>query len=148
MTFEFRGCVLAEDSRIAKVPGFRHVLWTQVAEYAARMPIWGWSIALAPVQDVPFNDSKSAIKMCEAGYCGIPCLASWVKPYDEFTSKDSELRWLLCTTPSAFERKLRILIHEPERREELGRRMRAVVDAHYSYNRPHEGWEKALELVA
>lgn len=145
MQFEFRGCVLAEDSRIRNVPGFRHKLWTPVAEYAARMPIWKWSVALAPVHDLPFNASKSAIKMVEAGYCGIPCLASHVQPYADFCAKDRELRWLLCVTAGQFTRKLRELLNEPERRAELGARMRAVVDAHYSYNRPHEGWTEALE---
>ena len=147
-TFEFRGCVLPEDSKIRNVPSYRHVLWTPVAEYAARMPVWGWSIALAPVHDMPFNDCKSAIKMIEAGYCGIPCLASWVRPYEAFCAKDRELLWLLCRNPAEWERKLRILLTEPERRLELGRRMKAVVDCHYSYSKPHEGWQQVLDLVA
>ncbi len=147
VAFQFRGCVLAEDSPILKVPGFQHVLWTPVAEYAARMPVWGWGVALAPVHDLMFNDAKSCIKMIEAGYCSIPCLASWVRPYEEFCSKDKELEWLLCRTPAEFTRKLRCLVNEYERRMELGRRMRMVVDQHYSFNRPHEGWEKVLELA-
>lgn len=146
-TFQFRGCVLAEDSKIRNVQGFQHVLWTPVAEYAARMPVWGWSIALAPVQDIRFNAAKSCIKMIEAGYCGIPCLASWVRPYEEFCFHDKELQWLLCRTPGEFMRKLRVLLNEPERREDLGRRMRTVVDEHYSFNRPHDGWEKVLEMA-
>jgi glycosyltransferase involved in cell wall biosynthesis len=147
MTFQFRGCVLAEDSPIIKLPNYRHVLWTPVPEYIARMPIWRWSIALAPVQDIAFNQSKSSIKLIEAGYCGIPCLASWVNPYYNFCSKDKELLWLLCRTPGEWERKLRTLINEPERCKELGRRMRVVVDEHYSFNKPHEGWLEALETV-
>jgi hypothetical protein len=146
-TFEFRGCVLAEDSRIRTVPGYSHKVWMPVAEYAARMPQWGWSVALAPVTDIPFNASKSCIKMVEAGYCEIPCLASWVAPYDAFCSKDPELRWLLCLTSGQWETKLRILLNEPERRKELGRRMRAVVAQHYSLATPHEGWEKVFNLT-
>lgn len=145
--FQFRGCVLAEDSKIRNARGYKHVLWTPVAEYAARMPQWGWKIALAPVTDVPFNDAKSAIKLVEAGYCGIPCLASWVRPYEEFCSRDRELMWLLCATPGQFEKKLRELLGDVARREDLGARMRIVADKHYSFDREHEGWEEILSLV-
>lgn len=145
--FEYRGCVVDEAAPVRALPNWRHRLWTPVAEYVARMPVWGWSVSLAPVTEHEFNNSKSCIKMVEAGYCGIPCLASWVDPYSEFCSHDDELRWLLCAGASSFSTKLRVLLNEPERREALGMRMRNVVAKHYSYRQPHEGWAEVFRAA-
>ena len=159
--FEFRGCNPSAEAANADMPqtekdallalhdlsNFRHVLWSPVAEYNARMPLWGWCLALAPVQDEVFNEAKSNIKMIEAGYCGIPCLASWVDPYESFVRHDKELEYLLCAGPSSWLRKIRELINDVARREYLGKRMKAVVDQYYTWDRPHEGWQKALEII-
>jgi O-antigen biosynthesis protein len=145
VTYQFRGHT--PPPSLTKFSNVQHKLWMPVAEYAARMPTWGWSIALAPVVDHPFNASKSCIKMIEAGYCGVPCLASWVAPYESFCSKDKELMWLLCAGKSSWEKKLRELINDPARRKELGERCQKVVDLHYSWDKPHLGWEEALNTV-
>lgn len=142
---EFRGCEPPDGMRT--IPNFRHKMWTPVAEFSARMPVWGWHIALAPLTDHEFNRSKSPIKMMEAAYCRIPCLTSWVKPYDDFTSWDKELRWLLCAGKSAWEPKLRELVNDEARRRELGERMYNVLHEHYSFHRPHEGWREAFDTV-
>lgn len=143
---EFRGCEPTEELR--RVKNFYHKPWCPVAEFSARMPVWGWSIALAPVTDHPFNDAKSNLKMIEAAYCGIPCLASWVKPYDDFTSHDPELRWLLCAGPSTWKPKLRELLHDDARREDLGLRMNRVMIENYSFQtRRHPGWLEALRTA-
>lgn len=142
---EFRGC--EPDDSLRSLRNFYHKPWTAVAEFSARMPVWGWSVALAPLTDHPFNDAKSCIKMMESAYCRIPCLASWAKPYDDFTSHDPELRWLLCAGQSAWEPKLRELLNDDARREDLGQRMYNVLHEHYSFSRPHAGWLDALQRV-
>ena len=147
VAIEMRGCALPPNCSLEALPNFHHMPWTPVPEYGARMPVWRWSIALAPITDHSFNFSKSAAKAIEAGYCGIPCLMSWLRPYEEFVHHDKELEWLLCASPSSWERKLRELVNDDVRREELGRRMRKVVDDHYSWNRPHEGWLEAFRLA-
>ena len=145
VTFQFRGCQI--PASITRNSNVTHEKWAAVSEYGARMPLWGWGIALAPVTDHPFNDSKSPLKMIEAGYCSAPCLASYVEPYYEFCSYDIELMWLLCAGKSAFKTKLRDLINDKDRRVELGNRMRAVADKYYSFDEPHAGWEKAIETA-
>lgn len=143
---EFRGCEPPESMR--DIRNFYHRPWCPVAEFASRMPVWGWSIALAPVTDHSFNQAKSPIKLFESAYCRIPCLASWVQPYDDFTSHDPELRWLLCAGPAAWKTKLRELLHDDARREDLGRRMFSVLAEHYSYGAmPHPGWAEAMRRV-
>lgn len=146
---EFRGCPPTVDSGLAKMKNFKHKYWMPVPEFGTRMPTWGWSIALAPITNHPFNSSKSCIKMIEAAWCGIPCLASWERPYEEFCSHDPELKYLLCAGESVFRRKLFELVVDKEFRDDLGRRMRAVVNRHYKLlpNTPHEGWLQALQAA-
>lgn len=143
--FEFRGLEPPEGLR--EVPNVRFKIWYSVAEYAARMPRWGWSIALAPVTDEDFNNSKSAIKILEAAYCKIPCLASWVQPYFEFYNYDKELMWLLCAGRNNWAPKIRELINDPARRVYLGERMYQVMKKYYSWENGHDGWRKVLALL-
>jgi hypothetical protein len=144
---EMRGCQLADTSPLRKLDNFHHRPWMPVPEFISRMPVWRWNIALAPVTDHDFNRSKSAIKMCEAAYCKIPCLASWITPYEGFCHHDPELQWLLCSGASSWERKLRDLVYDKDRRDDLGRRMHKVMVEHYSYRKPHEGWQEAFRLA-
>lgn len=143
--FQFRGCPPPDD--IAQMPNVDFKLWSTVAEFGLRMPMWGWSIALAPLADEDFNDAKSNIKILESAYCSIPTLASWAMPYDYFTSFDPELRWLLCT-PGQWESKLRTLIHDHAMREELGRRSNKVMKDRFSFGTVHEGWERVFSVVS
>lgn len=93
----------------------------------------GVDIALAPLADNEFNRAKSNIKMIEAGWNGIPCLASWVAPYDYFTSFNPELRWLLCTTESQWASKLRILMNDHLIKQHYGKLAQDVVEKHFTH---------------
>ena len=145
--FEFRGLELPSSNLITKLPRFQQKYWMPVSEFCSRMPVWGWDVALAPVTDHVFNASKSGIKMLEAACLGIPCLASWVKPYEEFCFWDKELQWLLCAGASSWKKKLRELVGDAARRQELGSHMRKVMVEHYSFRQTHEGWEQAVQMV-
>lgn len=146
VNFEFRGIPAPPPLNTYENVRFRP--WMPVAEYGMRMPRFGWGISLAPVTDCAFNEAKSAIKMLEAGYCGIPCLASWIRPYEKVcVSHDPELKWLLCAGVTAWETKLRELINEPAKREYYGKRLQQVVLQHYSFNTAHPGWEKVSSTL-
>jgi len=145
VTFEFRGCPPPKEIEV--LPNFRFKLWLPVAEFCSRMPTWGWSIGLAPLVDNSFNASKSNIKMLESAYCGVPCLASHVEPYDRFCSHDPALRYLLCYGKFQWARKLRELINDKAMREDLGRRAKAVAEEHYVWQGKHAGWENIFEAV-
>ncbi len=145
VTFEFRGCQPPKE--ITELPNYRFKLWLPVAEFCSRMPTWGWSIGLAPLVDNTFNSAKSSIKMLESAYCGVPCLASHVDPYDQFCSHDPELRYLLCYGRFQWESKLRELINNKARREELGRRARKVAEDHYMWQGNHSGWDQVFEAA-
>lgn len=144
--FQFRG--LEPPESLNGFKNVEHKFWMPVAEFAVRMPQWGWSVALAPLTDHPFNQSKSCIKMVEAAYCGIPCLASWLEPYEYFCSFDSELKWLLCAGKNNWAPKIRDLIYDEARRKFLGQRMYNVAMEHFSWRQPHEGWAEVMGVVA
>lgn len=144
---EFRGCDIPPGSGLTQLSNFRHKYWMPVSEYGGRMPLWGWNIALAPVTDHPFNASKSCIKMIEAAYCHVPCLASWVRPYEEFTHWDKELEWLLCAGQSSWTKKILELVNDRARREELGERCYKVLQEHYTLTSPVTDWERAVKMA-
>jgi glycosyltransferase involved in cell wall biosynthesis len=143
--FQFRGC--DPPPKLAKIKNVKHKIWATVPEFGARMPLWGWTIALAPVTDHTFNNSKSCIKMMESAYCRVPCLASYIEPYEYFCSHDPELKYLLCAGPSAFKTKIRELLNEPARRLDLGNRMHKVLREHFTFNAGHPGWDKVFETL-
>lgn len=143
--FEFRG--LEPPVALQELSNVTFKLWTPVSEFVSRMPQWGWSVGLAPLTDHIFNESKSCIKVLESAYCRIPCLCSWVDQYDRFCSYDSELRWLLCAGKGNWAPKLRELLHDGARREELGERAYQVMKTYYSYSKPHEQWRQAFDAV-
>jgi hypothetical protein len=52
-----------------------------VAEYPAKLAGLGLDLAVAPLEDNPFNRAKSNLKLLEYGILGIPCVASAALPY-------------------------------------------------------------------
>jgi hypothetical protein len=143
---EFRGGSPARKSRLVGMPQYRHGPWMPVVEYASRMPLWKWNIALAPIQDNEFNRSKSNIKPVESGYCGVPCLMSAVEPYMDLCYRDpsGDLKWLLCLTPGQWNSKLQDLIYDPAKRDYYGKLLQKISLEHFSFRRPHEGWINAF----
>lgn len=94
--------------------------WVPVGEFPARFASWAWDIAMAPLSDNRFNRSKSNIKMLEAAALKIPCLASRVRPYEEFAALGGEkMQWLLCEKESQWREKLERLVEDKEDRKSV-----------------------------
>jgi O-antigen biosynthesis protein len=121
--------------------------WTPVAEYASRLSTWSWDLFLAPLADHPFNKSKSNIKILEAAAVGAPILVSDIGEYGKFCRMDKDLRYLLCNGSKEWARKIRELLHEPDRRAFLVERMRHVVREHYTIERSVARWKVIIEGV-
>jgi glycosyltransferase involved in cell wall biosynthesis len=139
VAIEFRGCQPSEKLKDI----VRHKTWSPVPEFCSRMPTWGWDIALAPLTDHNFNQSKTAIKVLESAYCHIPTLMSDVKPYGRFASKDKALQWLLCDRTEDWVSKLHALLTDDAKRVELGEKSYQVMHEHHSWQSgPHEGWQR------
>jgi glycosyltransferase involved in cell wall biosynthesis len=143
--FQFRG--LEPPVALRTLPNVVFKLWTPVSEFVSRMPNWNWDIALAPLEDHAFNESKSSIKILESAHCRVPTLVSWVAQYDRFCSYDPELRWLLCAGRNQWAPKIRELIHDEARRVDLGERAYQVMRKYYSYIGEHEQWRAVFQAV-
>ena len=96
--------------------------WQRLAELLARV-----DINLAPLEsENPFTESKSCLKYIEAGLVAVPTIAS---PRTDFVRaiRPGE-NGMLADSPDQWREALRILIEEPQRRTEIGRR--AYEDVH------------------
>ncbi len=85
-----------------------------------------WDLAIAPIEDNPFNRAKSNLKLLEYGWCGLPVVCSNVGPYRDkrFTVtrlENKSQRWIDA---------LRDLLHAPEERLKLAGNLQQEVLAH------------------
>lgn len=86
-------------------------------------------VALAPLENNPFNACKSNLKILEAGCKGIPIICSDVEPY----TLDAECRGvILCSTPKDWYDAIKRLMNNKELREELGRELGMYVRNKYT----------------
>ncbi|MEJ5269271.1 MAG: glycosyltransferase [Hydrogenophilus sp.] len=97
-------------------------------------------IALAPLDDTPFNRCKSDLKWVEYSALGVPTVCSDVAPFSE--AKALGLAKVLPNDPEAWFATLIDLIENPATRKELG-------EAAYAYVRDHRTLEShAAEYAA
>lgn len=122
--------------------------WVHISEYPARTATWNWDIVLAPLEYHKFNESKSSIRMQEAGALRRPCLATSIKPYDAFVAKGpKELKYLLCAIPMQWENRLRELIKNASLRKELGEAMYTNVKENFSVEQSAVEWTGAINYA-
>tara|TARA_A100001515_G_scaffold134786_1_gene125211 strand:+ start:686 stop:1849 length:1164 start_codon:yes stop_codon:yes gene_type:complete len=93
-------------------------------------------VAIAPLEWNNFNDSKSEIKLMEAGRYGIPLIATDCGAYDEviqngvtgyLISKENKI--------ADWTRALTKCIKDPKHTLEMGRRLKSIVDERYDINK-------------
>lgn len=91
---------------------FSWVMIDRIAPLFAR-----WDIGIAPLSDIPFNRSRSDVKLKEYASSGLPWLASPIGPYADKT--ENEGGWLV--PDDEWYDALVELVDEQEARLELGR---------------------------
>ena len=115
---------LLEQHQLHQHPRLTQREWVHIADFPFYLKEWNWDIFLAPLEEHKFNQSKSSIKMQEAGALGKPCLASMEAPYISFVEKgNTDIKWQLCSIPLQWENKLSRLIEDEQFRLSLGQRM-------------------------
>lgn len=127
-------------------PRVRNGSWVHISEFSFALRQWNWDIFLAPLERHKFNDSKSNIKMQEAGALKRPCLASWVAPYEDFCGSNKQLQWQLCATQFFWEDRLRKLIEDEAFRLALGAEMYRHTLDNYHVEQTTAEWETAANL--
>ena len=121
----------------------RYTPWQRdVGEYYKRID---FDIGIAPVADVPFNDSKSPIRVLEMAACGIPVVASNRVPYSEFVV-DGKTGWL-CSSEDEWRSRLTDLIHDDAMRAEMGAAAREQASG-WTIEDGWRLWEQAYQDAA
>lgn len=97
----------------------KYLPWVAYEEYKLRLNFMNHDIALAPLTQTRFNESRSEIKMSESAACWKPavCLAQNWGPYPD-TIIEGETG-LLFNTPEEFEQKLSRLVEDAAFRKQL-----------------------------
>jgi len=92
-------------------------------------------IAIAPLQMNDFNDSKSDIKVAEAGRYKVPLVCSDVGCYND-TIKNGETGYLISPGASKMEwvRTLAKIIKNPKHRVDMGKKLNAITDLNFNIN--------------
>jgi glycosyltransferase involved in cell wall biosynthesis len=92
-------------------------------------------VAIAPLEWNEFNDSKSEIKLMEAGRYGIPLVATDCGCYDEviengytgyLISKENKI--------SDWVRAISKIVKDPKHAREMGRNLKQITDERYNIN--------------
>lgn len=89
----------------------------ELADYAAALGALDLDIAVAPLENTPFNACKSALRVLEFGACGYPVLASNVEAFDHSNALRvfSDLDWqssLELAEPSIFRAEAAEALHQ------------------------------------
>ena len=127
-----------------KHPKLSYREWVHIADFPFYLKEWNWDIFLAPLEEHKFNQSKSNIKLQEAGALARPCLASPEQPYKDFYENSGGLGWQLCSISLQWERKLMQLIEDKDFRLDTGRRMYEHTMANFNIKSSVTEWETAI----
>lgn len=128
-------------ARVFNIPA-RITGWQDVWPYYRSID---FDIGVAPLADIPFNYSKSAIKAIEYGALGIPVVASDVGPYRDYVLDG--VTGFLVRHEHEWSRYLRLLVEDRELRETMGRKAKEHA-AEFTIQRGWERWAEVYERVA
>lgn len=105
---------------------------------ADRFDVW-----VAPYRDIPFNQAKFPTKALEAGFLGIPLIASSIRPYEEWI--DHGVDGFLVRQPHEWGKYLKRLVDDVDLRESMGRAAR-VKASRYVMQGLALDWRDALDV--
>lgn len=95
-----------------------------------------FDVALAPLDDNAFNDSKSEIKIAECGRYGIPLIASDVGCYSEVIKNWENGVLLPANAPKSEWVKVLVRVaKDKDLRERMGRNLKKYTDEHFDINK-------------
>lgn len=115
--------------------------WVPFEDYPATVAWGGFDVALAPLNDHPFNYGKSNIKWLEAAAQGIPFFCSAVGPYNDIPD-GCAIR--VPNTPVQWSEGLRVLLKDAALRQSLREEALAAV-RDYTVDSQARYWQDAVE---
>lgn len=115
------------------------------AFYYEILASYSWDIALAPLAEHVFNESKSNLKALDFAALGIPLVASRVGPYRDLPHGETCLT-IADNDPDLWLEALETLLADPARRQAMGAAARRWVETSYSLGETGPLWAAALGL--
>lgn len=103
-----------------------------------------FAVGISPLVDTAFNRSKSWLKMIEYAALGVPCVVS---PMPEYRKLHARGVGVLAHNPREWYQKLRLLLTDDARREDLAAQGRDAV-AGFTYESRADDWWNAWTLGA
>lgn len=108
-----------------KFPGRIVVLpWHPFPDYPPSVAWGGYDLAIAPLTASTFNNSKSDIKILEAGLQNIPIVCSNIGPYRDVPS---DCAFKVENTPAAWSEAMTLALTDPDLRTKVARRCNSWV---------------------
>ncbi len=147
--FRFWGGMPPDE--IAEDVGRERVDWVPLdlpnyAQFAGLFSAARCDIFIAPLQDNPFNQCKSAIKFLEYSSLGIPGVYSRALPYEDIVAHGEN--GMLVRFPEEWEGALSSLIESPELRRRLGANAQATVKRDWLLSQHAHEWSDLCRRVA
>lgn len=103
-------------------------------EYPARLAALNLDIAVAPLEEIPFNRGKSNLRLLEYGALGIPVVCTDIDPYRNSPACRVSNR------PRDWLEALRARIHDTDAADKEGEAMRKWVLEHFILEDHLDGW--------
>ena len=119
--------------------------WIPFRDYPQAVAWGGFDLAIAPLVEHPFNQTKSNIKWLEAGIQGIPFMCSDVGPYQ--TDIPAGCAMKVANTPAQWATGLRDLLTDKYLRSQFVRAAREAVLDSFTLDKGRKRLENVLEEV-
>lgn len=146
-------CVVSnsDSMRLAVRPEYRDYITLEpgchVIKWPAHLAALKCQIAMAPLVQHPFNESKSELKVLESWALGIPIIASDIAPYRRAIT-DGHNGILCSENPDLWFNEVRRLIESPELRSSLATDGLATLNDRYVMTKVVDQYERALLTIA
>lgn len=135
-----------DSDQFAVLPKGKHLaVWgTDFENYPSFLRACDLDIALCPLIDDKFNQSKSNIKWQEATMAGVPVVASDVKPYQNILQGKTGY---LAKSTSQWVKYLTWLIENPKKRQEIAENAKKDVLAKWEITQKLPEYEKVIKTI-
>lgn len=123
--------------------------WVETPAHPYRLAALDIDIAIIPLKDSIFNRSKSTIKWVEFSSLEIPCITSYVPPYDSIQDADDVNKGIFVENndEGSWLRSMEFLINDVKLRKEIGKNAYQFVKDHYDINTQYYQWINAFKEV-
>ncbi len=131
-------------SEVAQV-SWEPVRTLDYAQFASEFAAETFDIAIAPLEDNPFNRSKSGIKFLEYAASGVPGVYSNLPPYADLITHGQN--GFLAATPDEWEQHLRALLDDPDLRLRIAQEAQKTVSKSHTLSRECHRWRETYAQV-